>query len=213
MSGINLSAAGGEIVTLIGPNGAGKSTLLRCILGYLEPDEGSVELFGREPDHLESRKRISYAPETFHPPLHITAQEYLSLHCALTNIPGDEEKSINKLIKDFEIPAGKKIKTFSKGMIRKLSLTSAFLIDSKLIFLDEPTADLDPPSVFYLRKLLQEKRKGGTAFLINSHHLSEVEKTSDRALFIDSGEIKRQINFRKCPDRDLEKTYREIIGE
>ncbi len=180
----------GEMVGLIGPNGAGKSTLIRLLLGFLPHDSGEVKLFGEHPESLFVRSKIGYQADTQFRSKNFSVRSFLHLHAELIGIENAQEQ-IERLLQSFELLSAydRSLSSLSKGMRQKLELVLAFLGSPKLVFLDEPTAALDPPSVFILRDFLTEKKKEGITVLFSSHHLTEVESICDRIIFINNGTV------------------------
>ena len=184
----------GEAVALLGPNGAGKTTAMLLVLGLLDRDAGEVSIFGMDPEDLEARKRVGYAPDGPLFPRRLTGLQILSMHAELSGAPRAQARQraldvIGRLgMGDF---ASRKCSLYSKGQAQRLGLAQALIGNPELLFLDEPTAGLDPAAVAALRALLIELRAAGTAIVLNSHLLSEVERVCDRVLFIKDGKLLR----------------------
>jgi len=205
----------GEVVGLIGPNGAGKSTLLRILLGFLDADDGKVELFEHHPESLMARKLIGYQGDSqFRTPT-LTVQTFLELHAHLLNLNGSAKANIDTLLKEFNLSNASNfsLSSLSKGMRQKLELVLAFLGTPRLVFLDEPTASLDPPSVFELRDFLEVRKKTGVTVFFSSHNLTEVENVCDRVLFISEGAIMADYGMKKRKRGFLEKAFRTHLVE
>ncbi len=167
VDGLSFVVRSGEIVGLLGPNGAGKTTALQLAIALLDADAGEARLFGQDPELLEVRRRVGYAPDAPLFPRKLTGLQLLGLHAVR--------------------PAG----TYSRGQAQRLGLALALLGDPDLVLLDEPTAGLDPAGVAALRELLVSLRGRGAAVLLNSHLLSEVERVCDRVLFLKNGRLLR----------------------
>jgi len=176
VDGLSFAVRPGEVVGLLGPNGAGKTTAMQLALALLEPDAGEVRLFGRDPELLEVRRRVGYAPDAPLFPRRLTGLQILALHGELLGVAEPARR-----------PAG----TYSRGQAQRLGLALALLGDPDLVLLDEPTAGLDPAGVAAMRELLVSLRGRGAAVLLNSHLLSEVERVCDRVLFIKEGRLLR----------------------
>ena len=191
LEGVNFSVRQGEIVGLIGPNGAGKSTLLRILLGFLNADAGgSVSILGNHPESLSVRGELGYQADSQFRSNTIPTRTFLELHAILAGNPEPSEE-VSGLLTHFNLSnaAGRKLSALSKGMRQKIELAVAFVGSPKIVFLDEPTASLDPPSVFELREFLtNQKAKGATVFF-SSHNLTEVEHVCDRVFFIYDGKL------------------------
>jgi ABC-2 type transport system ATP-binding protein len=205
----------GEIVGLIGPNGAGKSTLLRILLGFLDADKGgSAAIFGGNPELLETRKYIGYQADSQFRSNTISTQSFLELHAVLVGCP-DPSEEVASLLKHFSLTnaAGRKLSALSKGMRQKIELAVAFIGFPKLVFLDEPTASLDPPSVFELREYLTQQKAKGTTVFFSSHNLTEVENVCDRVLFILEGSLVAEHSLANTPQGFLEESFRRHLVE
>jgi ABC-2 type transport system ATP-binding protein len=180
----------GEIVGILGPNGAGKTTALQLCLRLLHPDSGDSQLFGLDPEDLSARRRVGYAPDAPLFPKALTGLRVLELHADLLGKPRARAAVLIEQL-GFAEPARRATATFSRGQLQRLGLAQALLGEPDLMFLDEPTAGLDPAGVASVRELLVSLKKRGAAVLLNSHLLSEVERVCDRVLFIKSGRLLR----------------------
>jgi ABC-2 type transport system ATP-binding protein len=215
LQGVSFSVGTGEIVGLIGPNGAGKSTLLRILLGLLPADdESKVSIFGAHPEAMETRRRIGYQADAQFVSKHVSTNELLLLHARLTGI-ADPAAHILEYISFFNLKQAlhRKLGSLSKGMRQKVELILAFIGVPDLVFLDEPTAALDPPSVFELREFLGKKKNEGLTVFFSSHNLSEVENICDRVLFINDGRLQAEYSLEGTSVGFLEDAFRKHIIE
>jgi len=199
VDGLGFTVRSGEIVGLLGPNGAGKTTAMQLALKLLEPDAGEVRLFGRDPELLEVRRRIGYAPDAPLFPRRLTGLQILVLHGELLGFARAAAR--DRAVKFAEQvgltePARRPAGTYSRGQAQRLGLALALLGDPDLVLLDEPTAGLDPAGVAAMREILVSLRGRGAAVLLNSHLLSEVERVCDRVLFIKEGRLLRTHDVR-----------------
>ncbi len=210
---VSFSINEGEVVGLIGPNGAGKSTLMRILLGFLPANFGDVKLFGDHPESMHARKLIGYQADTQFRAKNVTVKSFLHFHAELIGMPNAKDE-IENLLRIFELTDAYKrtLSALSKGMRQKLELVLAFLGSPKLVFLDEPTAALDPPSVFVLRDFLAEKKKTGITVLFSSHHLTEVESVCDRVIFISNGQLAEDMSLKNVEPGHLEQLFRKNLG-
>jgi ABC-2 type transport system ATP-binding protein len=189
---VALSVHAGQIVGLIGPNGAGKSTLLNLIAGLIFPTAGHVAVCGHRARSVPARRHLGYMPE--HPAFvgGYSARETLNYHGALLGlsrqaIARETDRAVQELqMQDFvDRPAG----DFSQGMKQRLALGCAMLNDPRLLLLDEPSNGLDPVGIIQLRDLLIRLRDSGTAIVISSHRLGELERMTSDYIFMDHGRI------------------------
>lgn len=189
---INLNVKEGEIFGFLGPNGAGKTTTIKMLLGILYPTFGEAKIFGQDVENVNTHHLLSYLPEKPYYYEHMTGLSLLTFYASLFGI-SDTEKCRMLLEKvhlhsDLQKPVGH----YSKGMQQRLGFAQCLINDPKLLFLDEPTAGLDPVAHSEIRDLiLQFKNEGKTVF-ISSHELSEVERICDRVAIINKGKIQKQ---------------------
>ena len=182
----------GEIFGFLGPNGAGKTTSVKMLLGLTWPTAGTATLLGRPLGDRQARARIGFLPEHFRFHEWLTAAEFLDLHGRLYGMSKAKRKEAVPRLLDL-VGLGERMETklraFSKGMLQRIGLAQSLLNDPDLVFLDEPTSGLDPLGRRLVRDVIKGLRERGTAVFLNSHLLSEVEKTCDRVAFIREGRI------------------------
>ena len=192
LTDVSLSVHRGQIVGLIGPNGAGKSTLLNLVAGLILPTEGRVSVCGHPARSVAARRHLGYMPE--HPvfPGLYSGRAVLSYHGALLGlsskvITGQAARSVERLQMQafIERPAA----DFSQGMKQRLALAIAMMGDPQLLLLDEPSNGLDPIGIMQLRDLLRRLQESGTAIVISSHHLGELEKLTSDYIFMHRGQV------------------------
>ncbi|MDD5092032.1 MAG: ABC transporter ATP-binding protein [Candidatus Wallbacteria bacterium] len=207
VKGISFEVKKGEIFALIGPNGAGKSTTLRIISTILSPSAGRVEVAGfdlrGDPDRV--RESISYLPEESGAYRSLTGMQYLWFMAGLFS--GDQavrEQYISraKAINGLGDRLNHKVRTYSKGMTRKLLISRALMTSPRLAVLDEPTSGLDILSALDVRKTIREFASSGSAVLLSSHNMLEIEYLSDRVGIIHQGTI-----FETGTPAELKKKY------
>ena len=189
---ISLSVNKGQIVGLIGPNGAGKSTLLNLIAGLIFPTEGCLTVCGSPARSVEARRGLGYMPE--HPSFlgRYSARAVLRYHGALLGLSRktislQADKSIEQL--QMEEFIDRPCSDFSQGMRQRLALAIALMNDPQLLLLDEPSNGLDPVGIVQLRDLLKQLRDSGTAIVVSSHRLGELEKLTSDYIFLYRGEV------------------------
>lgn len=220
LDGLNLQISQGEIFGLLGPNGAGKTTLIKSILGLINIKHGSIELFGKPHLSAEAKSHLGYMPEIANYYWFMTAAEVLGIFGALSGIGKSELK---KKIEDTLLRVGladqKKqlIKTFSKGMLSRLSMAQAILHDPALLILDEPFSGLDPLGRIDMRNILNKKKSEGKTIFLSSHELSEAELICDNVCVMKSGKVLKEGPVRKLLDEkgehSLENYFVKIITE
>ena len=188
LKGVSLDVARGEKVALLGHNGAGKTTLFRVILGFLRPHGGSVSINGQPPGSRLARRDVSYLPESVAFPKMLTGREIVSLYAKLKSADaGQVESALEKV--DLAAAADRPCGGYSKGMRQRLGLAQAIVGSPKLMLLDEPTSGLDPISRQRFYTLIGDIAGKGTAVLLSSHGLSELELKTDRVAILRKGEL------------------------
>ncbi len=189
---LSLEVEEGEIFGFLGPNGAGKTTTIKMLLGIIYPTLGEGYVLGKEIGDIEVHKVISYLPERPYYYEHMTGLELLKFYASLFGIK-DEAKCRDLLEKvNLHNDMTKSISQYSKGMQQRVGLAQSLLNDPKLLFLDEPTAGLDPIAHTEIRNLILSFRDEGRTVFISSHELSEVERICDRVAIINHGVIVAQ---------------------
>ena len=192
LQSISLSVAKGQIVGLIGPNGAGKSTLLNLMAGLIFPTEGRVSVCGHPARSIEARSGLGYMPE--HPAFlgRYSAWDTLRYHGALLGLSGQAiTAQIDKLTEQLQMDEyiDRPCADFSQGMKQRLALAIALMSNPSFLLLDEPSNGLDPIGIIQLRDLLKKLRDAGTAIVISSHRLGELEKLTKDYIFLYRGEV------------------------
>jgi len=182
---IDLAVAPGERLALLGHNGAGKSTLIKSILGLTPIHGGSISINGAKPGSAAARADTAFLPEavSFHPAL--TGREQLNLFANLSGAPADVPALLERV--GLADALDRRIGTYSKGMRQRLGLAQVLLGRPKVALLDEPTSGLDPISRQDLYAIIDELAEQGTAVLIASHALTEVEARTDRIAILRKG--------------------------
>ena len=211
---ISFSLEKGGIFAVLGPNGSGKTTILKIILGMVLPQKGDVSI--HESKILKSwdyRKEISYLPQIARFPDNLTVTELIKMMNDLRSMPSREDELIEMLgLQKF---LDKKLGNLSGGTRQKVNIMLAFMFDSSILILDEPTAGLDPVSLIRLKELIMESKSKGKIILITTHILGLVEALADEIIFLLEGNI----HFRgsldelnnKTGEKDLEHSIAALL--
>ncbi len=189
---INLTVNRGEIFGFLGPNGAGKSTFVKIILNLVYATSGNARIFGEQVERPEARKTVGFLPENIRVYPFLSIEEFLYFHAELIGISAQKIKThIDSSLRAMALESvrAQKIGTLSKGMLQRAGIAQAILGSPELLILDEPTSGLDPIGFTELRRLLLDMKAQGTTIFLNSHLLSEVERTCDRVAIINKGKI------------------------
>ncbi len=192
LSSFSLSVGPGEIVGLLGPNGAGKTTAISLLAGLLAPDSGSVHICGTDlfKHPRKARKWIGLVPQRIALYPSLTAAENLSYFGSMYRISGRELKArVNACLETVGLAhsAHGRIDAFSGGMQRRANLAVALMHRPRLLFLDEPTAGVDPQSRNMILDRLAELSRSGVGMLYTTHYIEEAEKICSRIAVIDEG--------------------------
>ena len=188
LTDISFAVAPGERVALLGHNGAGKSTMMKIILGLIPATEGKVSVCDAAPGSAKARAEVAYLPENaaFHPAL--TGREQASHYLRLRGRAAAEAAALLDRV-GLGHAADRRIGTYSKGMRQRVGLAQALIGQPRLMVLDEPTSGLDPVSRRDFYALLDQMAAQGTAILLSSHALTEVEARTDRILILSKGRL------------------------
>ncbi len=189
---ISYTIEAGDHFALLGPNGAGKTTIVRMLLAFIKPTAGRITISGVPVSDPESRKQIGYLAEQHVIPPYLSGLGYLMRHAALIGLSGKNAAvEVDRVLEMVAMQGDEKKKsvTYSKGMKQRIGLAAAILGHPKLLILDEPIAGLDPIGIRQVRKILENLYDKGITVILNSHLLSEVEKTCKSAAIIYKGKI------------------------
>jgi ABC-2 type transport system ATP-binding protein len=190
---LTLEVQAGEIFGFLGHNGAGKTTTVRLLNGVLEPTSGNAKVLGldTQTEGPALRARTGVLTETPSLDERLTARDNLSFYADLYNVPHAEvAERVNYLLTEFELAdrADDKVGAYSKGMKQRLALARALLHKPEVLFLDEPTAALDPVAARHVHTLVENlaRREGCTVFLC-THNLVEAQNLCDRVAVMQHG--------------------------
>jgi ABC-2 type transport system ATP-binding protein len=194
---LTFNVGAGTILALLGPNGAGKTTTVRMLAALLAPSSGEARVAGydvrRDPDAV----RASVGLVTDAPGLYeqMTVIDYLNLFGTIYGLPAPERRRrIQELVAFFELEPyrDRRMVAFSKGMKQKVALARALIHDPPVLYLDEPTAGLDPLAARAVRELIQSLKQGRRAIILCTHDLDEAERLADDVAILRQGEIVAQ---------------------
>lgn len=191
LNGINLEVPEGTIYGLIGPNGAGKTTLIKALVGALRPTDGKIKVLGLNPlkDKWKLRRDIGYMPQS--PSLYddLSARENIHFFGSAQNISGLEKKA-SEILEFAELTsrADDLVGNFSGGMKKRVSLCCALVHEPKIIFLDEPTAAVDPHLKIQSWKMFRRLAEKGVTLFISTHLMDEA-LLCDKVTILRHGEI------------------------
>ena len=193
VSGIDVEVAPGERVGLLGPNGAGKTTTLLMLLGAVTPDEGTIEICGHRLPKGRSKamEQVGFAAGYLPLPERLRVREALGVFAGLYGVR-DERAAVADALERFRIPhlGGRMCNELSSGQRTLVGIAKSTLHRPRLLVLDEPTASLDPDVAQRVRaSLLEVCAADGTALLVTSHDMREVELLAERVVFLARGRV------------------------
>jgi len=183
----------GEVFGFLGPNGAGKTTTIRMLCCLISKTSGDAQIGGysvsNEEDCMKIRKMVGFLPENVGLYDSLSAYRNLDFYGQLYEVPEETRKiNIERLLRLLGIWERREdtVGTFSKGMKQKIAIARALIHDPQLLFLDEPTANLDPEAAKTVRDFILELKKEKRTIFINTHNLSEAERLCDRIAILKS---------------------------
>jgi ABC-2 type transport system ATP-binding protein len=187
---ISFSVADGEILGFLGPNGAGKTTTVKMLTGQLRPKEGRAYLLGMDiVQNVEKvQGQIGVCFEVTNLYEQMTAVENLRLFARLFGIRQFNAETLLERV-GLAGRGNDRVETYSKGMKQRLMVARSILNRPRVLFLDEPTAGLDPTSAEAIRNIILEERKRGATVFLTTHDMVEADKLSDRVAFMNQGKI------------------------
>ena len=191
LDNVDFALRPGEIFGLIGLNGAGKTTLIKIILDLINADKGHAEIFGIPAKTIAARRQLSYLPEKFQPSRYLRGSEYLDLALSYYGHKFDlaQGRAMAEALDLDPQVLEARVGSYSKGMGQKLGLAGAFLVDARLLVLDEPMSGLDPQARIKLKDQLISSRKAGKTIFFSSHILSDIDEICDRIGVIHNGKL------------------------
>jgi ABC-2 type transport system ATP-binding protein len=199
LKGITFSVGEGETFGYLGPNGAGKTTTIKCLLGFIRPDAGTIEIFGRPHASPRSRQPLGFLPENPYFYDYLTAREFLSFTADLfglgREVKGERIAGLLKLV-GLERAADLPLRKFSRGMLQRAGLAQALINDPKLVVLDEPLGGMDPLGRKEIRDIIVRFKDEGKTVFFTSHILQDIEMICDRVAIIVGGRIVKEGGLR-----------------
>jgi ABC-2 type transport system ATP-binding protein len=211
----------GEILGLLGPNGAGKTTTIHMLLGLITPSSGNIKMFGLDlAQHRETiLQQVNFSSTYISMPFSLTVEENLKVIARLYNLQNIQQR-IDAIIEKLEMGdiQHKLTRKLSSGQMSRLTLAKALMTEPKVLFLDEPTASLDPDIVNKIKAFLKEyQRTTGLSILYTSHNMREMEEMSNRIIFLQHGRIVAEGTsdqiIQRYGQRDLEEVFLKLARE
>ena len=223
VDGLTLEVAAGEIFGFVGPNGAGKTTLIKMLTTLLPPTSGRAAIAGFDLVAQAPRVRalIGYVPQALSADGELTGYENLLVFARLYDIPRRERRArIAEALRfmDLEEAAGRLVRSYSGGMIRRLEIAQSTLHRPRVLFLDEPTVGLDPlarRAVWQHVRGLNQSR--GMTVVLTTHYMDEAEELCARLAILESGRLSalgspRELEARVGPSATLDDVFAHFTG-
>ncbi|HEY6929458.1 MAG TPA: ABC transporter ATP-binding protein [Thermoanaerobaculia bacterium] len=212
---LTFSVARGEIFGLLGPNGAGKTTTIQLLLGLTTPTSGDAAVLGLDVQRERRRvlQRVNFSSAYISLPSNLTVRQNLRVFARLYGIRSSEPR-IAELLERFEIPdiADRPTGALSSGQLTRVNLCKAFINRPEVLFLDEPTASLDPDIADKARRALREiQRDRGVTLIYTSHNMQEIELMCDRVIFLARGRAVTEGSPREVRERAHGATLEDVF--
>jgi Cu-processing system ATP-binding protein len=190
LNGLDLELGGGMVTAILGPNGAGKTTLIKSCLGLVHPDGGEITIHGQAVNGgAEYRRAIGYMPQIPRYPENLTVREILGM---IRDLRGESVDAVDEELMDLfglEAQMDKPFRALSGGNRQRVSASIAFMFSPRTLFLDEPTAGLDPVASGTLKDRIRREKDRGRTIILTSHVMSEVEELADVVVYLLDGRI------------------------
>jgi ABC-2 type transport system ATP-binding protein len=211
----------GEVLGVLGPNGAGKTTTIHMLLGLITPTSGSIRMFGLDLAHHRETilRQVNFSSTYISLPFSLTVEENLKVIARLYGVE-QVQRHIDDVIKKLEMEdiRHKLTRKLSSGQMSRVTLAKAVMTEPKVLFLDEPTASLDPDIVNKIKGFLKEyQQTERLSMLYTSHNMREMEEMSDRIIFLQHGRIVAQGTaeeiVRQYGQNNLEEVFLKLARE
>jgi tungstate transport system ATP-binding protein len=191
LDSISLEMHGGKIVVLLGVNGAGKTTLMRIMSGLENPDQGTI-LFNNEPLDAKALRQISTLVFQKTAMFSMNVYNNLAYGLKIRKVPKEEiAKKVPEVLQAVRLSGFEKrrAKKLSGGEQQRIALARAFLLDSRVLLLDEPTANLDPNSAIVIEKAIMSRKSDDKIIVMATHNLSQAKRMADEIIHIYNGKV------------------------
>lgn len=178
----------GEVFGYLGPSGAGKTTTIKLLSGQLQSDEGTIEIMGSDPFNLEIREKIGIMSDNSGLYEKLSVYDNLKIFTDIYKLPPSR---IDEVLESVELleERKKKVQKLSRGMRQRLIFARTILNNPEILFLDEPTANLDPATAEEVRNLIRQMKRRGTTVFLTTHNMEEADEICDRVAFLNKGQI------------------------
>ena len=209
LDGLSFEVNSGEIYGLLGANGAGKSTTMNLLLGFLQPDSGSIEVFDSQNDLNNKKPKIGYIPENVNLYPYLSGIENLDYFCKIAGLKYKNEE-LKNLLFDCGLESNvhnKATSDYSKGMRQKVGIAIALAKNASIYLLDEPASGLDPLASNELSEMLKNLASKGATILMASHDIFRVRETCNKIGILKRGQLVNEILSKDVSSNQLESIY------
>ncbi|MDR0812928.1 MAG: ATP-binding cassette domain-containing protein [Oscillospiraceae bacterium] len=205
---VKLQIRQGEVFGLVGINGSGKSTIMRHLMGFLHPDKGRASIAGKDcwKSAAGIKRKVGYIPGEIAFPDVRSGLDFLRLQAEYMGVRS--MTYANELIEQLNLDPTAKLKRMSKGMKQKTAIVNAFMCDSDILLLDEPTTGLDPLMQKSFTEIIRQEKKKGKTIFMSSHMFDEMESTCDRVAFLKDGHIVHVVDMKTILGNEQSKEYK-----
>jgi len=190
VDGISFQVARGEVFSLLGHNGAGKTTTIRMLTCRIRASSGKAEIAGfncaTEAEKIKPRVNLVSQDQNLYE--RMSGHDNLAFFASLYGAPATRVAELMRIVGMTEV-ASRRVKTYSGGMKQRLLIARALVNQPEVLFLDEPTAGLDPASAKEVRTLIKDLSRAGTTVFLTTHYMEEADELSDRVAFLAHGRI------------------------
>jgi len=215
LRGVDLEVAEGEFLTLFGPNGAGKTTLIRIIASLARPSSGTVYVCGQDLGKQATAVRRQIGLISHNPLLYgdLTADENLRFFARLYDLP-EAAARIDAVLEQVGLTSRRRdpVRTYSRGMVQRLTIARAVLHDPAIMLLDEPYTGLDLQAADMLRGVLQELAASNRTVILTTHNLEQGLEMCNRAAILNRGRIGWQGRRDEVDLDGMKEIYRDVTG-
>jgi ABC-2 type transport system ATP-binding protein len=215
LRGLSFDVERGEIFGFLGPNGAGKTTTIKAITDIITPDSGTIRVCGLPHNSFEAKRRIGFMTESPYVYRHLTGREFLRFCSDLLGLdPPSVEAQIDRVLGDVHMTdAGdRKMGTYSKGMLQRVTLAQALLGRPELLILDEPMSGLDPVGRRDVRDIIIDQASAGVTVFFSSHIIPDVEALCDRVAIVVEGRVRALGAVRELVSHEAERYEATFTG-
>lgn len=237
---VTFEVASGVTTGFVGRNGSGKTTSLKCVLGFIKAQTGQIDFFQQGSLNKKIQSKIGYLPERPYYYDFLSAEEFLHFHWQLGGGGSGFFEASQKVLSTVNLlqARSRKLRTFSKGMLQRVGMAQALLLNPDFLILDEPMSGLDPDGRLMMKEIIRDQQKKGTTVFFSSHLLGDMEELCRDVVIIDKGRIlyqgslselafKEKLDYRisyfsqqdsklmevSCPQSDLQVKIDEIRAQ